>query len=74
MQLQPATAQPKRRAKREPPKLLAATVGDTCRMTGLGRTMVYQLIREGRLQSIKVGRRTLVLGASIETLLQPEAA
>ena len=38
-----ATA-PIRVPRREPPKRIAATVNDTCRITGLGRTKIYELI------------------------------
>ncbi len=53
---------------------LSATIDDTCHITGLGRTTVYELIAEGKLKSVAIGRRRLILMQSIEALLQPKAA
>lgn len=36
----------------------------------LGRTSIYALINEGRLESIKIGRRRLVKVQSIHSLLE----
>ena len=55
-----ATA-PIRVPRREPPKRIAATVNDTCRITGLGRTKIYELIAEKKLKTVAVGRRRLVI-------------
>jgi excisionase family DNA binding protein len=35
----------------------------------LGRTSIYNLIRDGRLETVKLGRRTLVKVSSINTLI-----
>jgi len=35
----------------------------------LGRTKVYDLMAQGRLERIKVGRRTLITTASIKALV-----
>lgn len=56
------------------PKPLAVTIDDTSKITGLGNTMIYELINQGRLKSVAVGRRRLVLYSSIEELLLPSAA
>jgi excisionase family DNA binding protein len=55
-------------------KPLAVTVADACRITGLGNTTIYALIREGKLRTFKAGRRRLVVYASLEALVSPEAA
>ena len=34
--------------------------------THLGRTKIYELINEGKLDVIKIGRRTLVTAESVE--------
>ena len=60
-----------RRPRREPLKPIATTVGETCRLTGLGRTKVYELISQQQLKSVAVGKRRLVLLESIEALLRP---
>lgn len=54
--------------KTSPPPL-AISIQDSCRLTGLGRTTIYDLIRTGRLRSLTVGRRRLVLYESIIALL-----
>ncbi len=48
---------------------IATSISDTAKALGLGRTSIYALIREGRLETIKLGRRTLVRIASIRRLL-----
>ncbi len=54
----------------KPEKPLAKTVASTCKITGLGATVVYRLISEGKLKAVKIGRRRLILYSSIEDLLQ----
>jgi excisionase family DNA binding protein len=39
---------------------------------GLGRTSVYALIKEGRLETIKIGRRHLVKTASIRRIAETQ--
>lgn len=46
-----------------------ASINDTAKALSLGRTSVYVLIREGRLDIVKLGRRTLVKVESIRRLL-----
>jgi excisionase family DNA binding protein len=53
---------------------LAVPVDDACTITGLSHSSIYELIRDGRLTSVMIGRRRLVLMRSIEALLQPQAA
>ena len=48
---------------------IAASINDTAKALSLGRTSIYALIREGRLQTIKLGRRTLVKVDSIRRLM-----
>jgi excisionase family DNA binding protein len=66
----PAT---KRKSRRRPPTPITKTIDDTCHITGLGRSKVYELIAEGQLKATAVGRRRLVFYASIEALLQAKA-
>jgi excisionase family DNA binding protein len=42
---------------------------EVCEATGLGRTTVKQLIYEGELDSIKVGRRRLIPVESIDKFI-----
>jgi excisionase family DNA binding protein len=53
-------------------RLLTLTVKNTCRVTGLGQTKVWQLIRDGRLDVVRIDGRTLVKFPSLERLLQLE--
>ncbi|MCZ8135510.1 MAG: helix-turn-helix domain-containing protein [Porphyrobacter sp.] len=53
---------------------IALTVAETVKLLGVGRTTIYRLISEERLSSIKIGRRTLILMASIEKLIDSEQA
>ncbi len=43
------------------PKALAYSIPEVCEETGLGRSTIYEEIREGRLRARKCGRRTIVL-------------
>jgi excisionase family DNA binding protein len=36
---------------------------------GIGRTTIYKLIKEGKLEAVKLGSRTLILDSSVRTLL-----
>lgn len=47
----------------------ALRVDDACRLTGLGRTTIYELMKSGRLRSVKVGRARLIDRASLRTLI-----
>lgn len=39
---------------------LANQIPDVCRRLGIGRSLLYELIKNGRIRSIKIGSRTLV--------------
>lgn len=66
---------PRRKPRRlASPKPITVTIDDTSRITGLGNTKIYELIAQGRLETLTIGRRRLVLFRSIEALLQPSAA
>lgn len=49
---------------------LAYSINDTARALSLGRTSIYALIGEGRLEVFKLGRRTLVKAESIRRLIE----
>jgi excisionase family DNA binding protein len=45
-------------------------IADACRITGIGRSKFYELIKAGEIDVIKVGAITLVPMTSIDALLQ----
>ena len=48
----------------------AFTIDDACRRLGnIGRTTLYGLIADGKLEAVKLGSRTLITTASIDALL-----
>ncbi len=51
---------------------LAVSINDTVRMLGVGRTSVYEMIKDGRLEAFKLGRRTLVRVESIRRLVDAQ--
>jgi excisionase family DNA binding protein len=52
---------------------ITVTVEGAKKALGLGHTKIYELIGAGRLQTIKVGRRTLVKTDSIRALVDQAA-
>ena len=51
-------------------ELLAISTNDTAKALGIGRSSVYALLKSGRLDAIKIGRRTLLTTESIKRLAQ----
>lgn len=54
------------------PEPLAYSIRDACRVSSLGRTRLYQLIADGRLEARKIGKRTLIPAASLRALIAGE--
>ena len=54
------------------PEPLAYSISDACRVTSIGRTRLYALIAEGRLDVRKIGRRTLIPATSLRALIDGE--
>lgn len=54
-------------------KPLTVTVATTRKLSGLGNTTIWALIKEGKLEAVHVGRRTLVTFRSLEALLAPRS-
>jgi excisionase family DNA binding protein len=48
---------------------ITVTVAQTKQLTGLGHNTVYVLIKQGKLDVVKVGARTLIKFDSIKRLL-----
>ena len=51
------------------PEPEAISVDETCRVTGLGRSKIYELLADGTLSSVKVGKRRLVRLATARRLI-----
>ena len=52
---------------------LAYSIAEACRVSSIGRTRIYALIKEGRLQARKIGKRTIIPAASLRALIEGEA-
>lgn len=52
------------------PAPLAYSIADACKITSIGRTRLYALIAEGRLEVRKIGRRTIIPAASLRALIE----
>ena len=55
------------------PKPLAYSIADTVRVSSIGKTKLYALIKAGRLQARRIGGRTLIPAASLRALIDGEA-
>jgi excisionase family DNA binding protein len=44
------------------------SVDEACRISGIGRSLIYEMIKDGRLKSAKVGTKRLVSVESIRLL------
>jgi len=56
-------------------EVVAAPINDAAKSLGVCRSTIYTLINEGKLTTVKIGRRTLVKADSIRALVdQPVAA
>jgi excisionase family DNA binding protein len=45
------------------------TIADTVKWSGIGRTKLYELLGDKKIQAVKLGTRTLVLTQSVEQFL-----
>ena len=51
---------------------IAISVNCAAQVLGVGRSSIYGLLKSGRLEAIKIGRRTLLTTASINRLANGE--
>ena len=49
---------------------LCVTVPEAAEMLGISRNFAYQLVREGKLPSIRFGKRILIPKAALEKMLE----
>lgn len=52
------------------PRPITVRIKDACKMTGIGRSKLYLLIAEGKIETIKIGSMTLIPVSSLEALLE----
>lgn len=59
-----------------PPLLLplSVSVREACRLLGVGNTTLWAMIKDGRVRTTRVGRRRLVIYASLAALFADEGA
>lgn len=48
---------------------LSYSIEETCKITGIGRTKLYEAIGAGRLAAKKYGKRTIILRSDLEEFL-----
>jgi excisionase family DNA binding protein len=53
---------------------LAVRVREACRLTGIGRSKLYELIAAGEIRIIKVGSITLIPFAGLQQFLEQRSA
>jgi excisionase family DNA binding protein len=49
--------------------IIALTINEACRVSGLGRTKLYDLIKDGRIKARKLDKRTLIVRSDLEAYL-----
>lgn len=52
---------------------LAYSINDTAKVLSLGRTSIYAMIADGRLEAFKLGRRRLIKAESIRRIIEGAA-
>ncbi len=50
------------------------TVGEAAQYLRISRALLYQLIRQGRIKTVKIGARTIVRSAELERFLDEQQA
>jgi excisionase family DNA binding protein len=53
---------------------LAYSIDEACKVSSLGRSNLYAMIKQGRLAKIQIGRRTLIPAQSLHALVLGEVA
>ncbi|AUW56881.1 excisionase [Sphingobium sp. SCG-1] len=52
------------------PERITVRIREACRMTGIGRSKLYELIGAGEIEVVKIGALTLVPVASLRKLIE----
>jgi excisionase family DNA binding protein len=53
---------------------ITAPIGEFCKLAGIGRSLVYEMIGDGRLESITIGKRRLIILDSYRRLVERQRA
>ena len=53
---------------------LAHRIPDACNRLGIGRSMLYELIKSGEIRTVKIGTRTLVPEADLQKVIADRLA
>lgn len=56
------------------PELLAYSVEGATAATGLSRSLIFELMAAGKLERVKIGKRTLIPANSLRALVSGAAA
>lgn len=48
---------------------ISLTIQDVSKATGIGRTKIFELIRDGKLPARKIGTRTIILAEDLKIFL-----
>jgi hypothetical protein len=54
--------------------LITTTIGNFCRLTDIGRSKTYELLASGALDSLKIGKRRLIILDSYRKLIEQQRA
>jgi excisionase family DNA binding protein len=54
---------------RQPVEREGLSIAEACEIAGIGRTKLYQAIKERRLKARKLGTRTIILRADLQQFL-----
>jgi excisionase family DNA binding protein len=49
---------------------ITAPINEFCRLAGIGRSLVYEMLDDGRLASITLGKRRLIVIDSYRQLIE----
>jgi len=53
-----------------PPDPIAVRIPEAMRLTGIGRSKLYELIASGAVETAKIGTCTLIIFASLKQLIE----
>jgi hypothetical protein len=53
-------------------RMITTLVSQFCQMTGTGRTRLYELLNDGFLDSIRIGKRRLIVLDSYRRLIEQQ--